>query len=255
MTQSAIAAQLYTLREMLKTPAEIAATLKKVKKIGYDAVQVSGMGKIEPHELAAILNGEGLTCCATHIALDWMKHNPKQVIEQHQLWGCKYTAIGSHKAASKAEWLQFTADYSAIAAQYDKSGLHIGYHNHSHELAHYDGTTALQLLIDNLGKNVWIELDTYWIVHGGGDPIQWIGKVAKRIPCVHLKDMAVTAEREQLMAEVGEGNLNWPGILKACRKAGVKWYIVEQDTCQRDPLESLAISLRNIKEKLLVAGC
>jgi sugar phosphate isomerase/epimerase len=247
MTQSAIAAQLYTLRETLTMPAEIAATLKKVKKIGYDAVQVSGMGKIEPHELAAILDGEGLTCCATHIALDWMKHNPKQVIEQHQLWGCKYTAIGSHKAGSKSEWLQFAAEYSAVAAQYDKSGLHVGYHNHSHELAHYDGVPALQLLIDNLAKDVWIELDTYWIVHGGGDPISWIGKVAKRIPCVHLKDMAVTTEREQLMAEVGEGNLNWPGILKACRKAGVKWFIVEQDTCQRDPLESLAISLRNLK--------
>jgi sugar phosphate isomerase/epimerase len=50
-----------------------------------------------------------------------------------------------------------------------------------------------------------------------------------------------------LMAEVGEGNLNWPAILEACRQAGVEWYIVEQDTCQRDPLESLRISLRNLQ--------
>jgi len=49
------------------------------------------------------------------------------------------------------------------------------------------------------------------------------------------------------MAEVGEGNLNWPRIVAACKKAGVEWYIVEQDTCERDPFESLAISLRNIK--------
>jgi sugar phosphate isomerase/epimerase len=245
---SAIAAQLFTLRDMLKTPAEIAATLKKVKRIGYDAVQVSGMGKIEPKELAVILDGEGLACCATHIPLDFLKNHASEAVEQHRLWKCQYTAIGSHHATNKADWLKFAADYNAVAAQYDSSDLRIGYHNHSHELTRYDGTTALQLLLDHLQSNVWMEIDTYWITQGGGDPIQWIDKVAGRIPCVHLKDMAVTADRTQLMAEVGEGNLNWPGILSACRKAGVKWYIVEQDTCQRDPLESLAISLRNLKQ-------
>jgi len=64
---------------------------------------------------------------------------------------------------------------------------------------------------------------------------------------VHLKDMAITPERQQLMAEVGEGNLNWPGILEACHEAGVKWYIVEQDICQRDPFESLKISFDNLE--------
>ncbi|HUB25766.1 MAG TPA: sugar phosphate isomerase/epimerase [Tepidisphaeraceae bacterium] len=245
---STIAAQLFTLRDMLKTPAAIAATLKKVKQIGYEAVQVSGMGKIEPKELAAILDGEGLACCATHIPIELMRDHASQVIEDHQLWKCRYTAIGSHHAASKADWLKFAAEYNAIAARFDQCDLRIGYHNHSHELAHHDGTTALQLLIDQLNANVWMEIDTYWIVHGGGDPIQWIDKVRGRIPCVHLKDMAVTPDRTQLMAEVGEGNLNWPGILAACRKAGVQWYIVEQDTCQRDPLESLAISLRNLRQ-------
>jgi sugar phosphate isomerase/epimerase len=66
------------------------------------------------------------------------------------------------------------------------------------------------------------------------------------MPLVHLKDMVMRG-REQLMAEVGEGNLNWPAILDACRDAGVVWYIVEQDTCQRDPFDSLGISLRNLR--------
>jgi sugar phosphate isomerase/epimerase len=52
--------------------------------------------------------------------------------------------------------------------------------------------------------------------------------------------------REQLYAEIGEGNLDWPSILAAARDAGVKWYIIEQDICQRDPFESLAISLSNL---------
>ena len=71
-------------------------------------------------------------------------------------------------------------------------------------------------------------------------------KAAGRADLVHVKDMAMRG-REQLYAEVGEGNLNWPAILDACEAAGARWYIVEQDTCQRDPFESLGISLRNLK--------
>ncbi len=77
--------------------------------------------------------------------------------------------------------------------------------------------------------------------------MQWIRKVSGRIPCVHIKDMAITPDKQQLMAEIGEGNLNWEGIFSACREAGVEWYIVEQDICQRDPFQSLEISLNNLK--------
>ena len=52
---------------------------------------------------------------------------------------------------------------------------------------------------------------------------------------------------QQAMAEVGEGNMNFPAILDACKEIGVEWYAVEQDICQRDPFESLAISLRNLQ--------
>ena len=250
MPTSRLAAQLYTLREFTKTPADVAATMKRVKRIGYDAVQCSGMGRIDPRELAAILNGEGLTCCATHVPLDRMKAEAQAVIDEHHLWGCKYTAIGGFfpKQPTGADWQNFAREYSAVASAFAGSGVEIGYHNHSHELARFDGRTALHILLDELDAAVWWEIDTYWIAHGGGDPIDWIRRVKGRVPCVHLKDMAITPERVQLMAEVGEGNLNWPGILAACREAGVQWYIVEQDVCYRDPFESLGISLRNLKE-------
>jgi sugar phosphate isomerase/epimerase len=62
--------------------------------------------------------------------------------------------------------------------------------------------------------------------------------------------MSITPEREQRMAEIGEGNLNWPAILKAAREGGVEWYLVEQDACYgRDPFESLAISFQYLKNK------
>ena len=249
-----IAAQMYTLREFTKTPADIAATLRKVKKLGYDAVQVSAFGKIDPKELAGILSGEGLTCCATHVSLEQLRDETARVIDEHKLWGCKYTAIGGFfpKNPRPADWPEFARGFNAAAEKFRGSGIRVGYHNHSHELVRFDGKTGLQILLGKFSAEIWMEIDTYWIQHGGGDPAAWIEKVSGRIPCVHLKDMAIGADGTQLMAEVGEGNLNWPSILSACRKAGVEWYIIEQDICQRDPFESLGISLRNAKEMGLV---
>src|SRR5437773_7136165 len=91
---SRIGAQLYTLRDYLKTPADIAKTLARVRKLGYEAVQVSGAGPIDPAELAKILKNEGLACGATHIGIDAMEKDPQKVIADHALWGCKYTAVG-----------------------------------------------------------------------------------------------------------------------------------------------------------------
>jgi len=245
---TSIACQLYTLRDFLKTPADIAATLKRVKKIGYDAVQLSALGPIDPNELAGMLKSEGLVCCATHLSLEKLRDEPQQIIDEHKAWGCEYTAIGYLKVASFDAWKQFAIDYNDIVAKYKSSALKIGYHNHNHELAKFDGKTAMQIMLDHFSSDVWMEIDTYWIQAGGGDPIEWIGKCKGRIPCVHFKDMAVTNDRVQLMAEIGEGNLNWRGIINACKSAGVKWYIIEQDDCNgRDPFESIAISLRNVR--------
>lgn len=245
---SKIAAQLYTLREFTKTPADVAKTLAKVRKIGYEAVQKSAVGPMDPKEFAKILQGEGLACCATHISLDEMNNKTQQVIDDHTLWGCHYTALGWYGGKDAAEWEKFSADYSATAKKFAGSGVSIGYHNHSHELVKYGPKTAMQIMIDKMDPSVWFEIDTYWITHGGGDPCQWIEKVGGRIPCVHLKDMSINAERKQLMAEVGEGNLNWLKIIDTCAKAGVKWYIVEQDDCNgKDPFDCLERSFKNVK--------
>jgi sugar phosphate isomerase/epimerase len=245
-----IAAQMYTLREFTKTPKDIATTLGRVKKMGYDAVQLSALGKIDPKELAAMLRGEGLICCATHVSLERLRDETAAVIEEHRLWGCKYTAIGGFfpKNPRPSDWPEFARAFNVTAQKFKGSGIRVGYHNHSHELGRFDGKVALQTLLDIFSQDVWMEIDTYWIQHGGGDPAAWIDRVAGRIPCVHLKDMAMGTDGVQQMAEVGEGNLNWPVILKACRGAGVEWFIIEQDICQRDPFESLAISLRNVKQ-------
>lgn len=250
MPASQIAAQLYTLRDFTKTPADIANTLKRVKQIGYDTVQLSALGKIDPKELANILKGEGLICAATHTPPDRLKNETQAVLDDHHLWGCKYTAIGGFLPPdpTAADWQNFIADFSATVRKFAGTGLAVGYHNHAHELARYDRKILLQTLISDLPKDAWFEIDTYWITYGGGDPAQWIRNVAGRVPCLHVKDMIVTPKREQRMAEVGEGNLNWPAILPAAKAAGVEWYIVEQDeTYGIDPFDCLATSLKNLK--------
>ncbi len=250
---SQIAVQLYTLREFTKTPADIARTFARVKKIGYDAVQCSALGPIEPKELARILQNEGLTCCATHMGFDAMRDQPEQTVENHKLWGCSLTAIGGWgwKDVNAADqWTTFAGEYSAIAAKYKGTGLSIGYHNHSHELMKFSGQTALDILFKSFSSEVWMEADTYWITHGGGDPIQYLSKYAGRIPAIHLKDMGiglVNGERKQQMREIGEGNLNFPGILDAARKAGTQWFIIEQDDCNGlDPFDCVDRSLKNL---------
>jgi sugar phosphate isomerase/epimerase len=115
----------------------------------------------------------------------------------------------------------------------------------------YGKRTGLEIIFEESDpRYLKAELDTYWIQHGGSDPADWIRRVKNRMPVVHLKDMAVITEGwnvQQMMAEIGEGNLNWPDILAACQEAKVEWYAVEQDVCQRDPFESLQISYQNLK--------
>ena len=250
MAASQLAAQLYTVRDFTNTPAEIATTMKKVKQLGYDAVQCSALGAIDAHELKRIVDGEGLTICATHTDYDRMRDDPQAVIDEHNLWGCKHAAIGGlpQEYRSAEGYARFAKEASEVAKRLAEGGLTFSYHNHSFELERFNGRTGLEILYEDSDPKYFnSELDTYWIQHGGADPAAWIRQLKGRAHIVHLKDMAMDG-RTQLFAEVGEGNLNWPAILDACTEANVEWYIVEQDTCQRDPFESLGISLRNLKE-------
>ncbi len=249
MAATQLAAQLYTLREFTKTPKDLAETLRKVKSIGYDAVQVSGTGPIEYSELKKIIDDTGITVCATHIPYQRMVDETEKVIQEHYLIECKYPAIGGlpSKYRNAEGFAKFAKEATEVGKKLAKGGVYFGYHNHSFELEKYNGRTGLQILYEDSDPRFFkAEIDTYWVQHGGGDPAWWIEKLSGRIPLVHLKDMTVRGG-QPIMAEVGEGNLNWPRIIDACRKAGVEWYIVEQDTCERDPFESLAISLRNLK--------
>lgn len=256
-----LAAQLYTVRQSTQTAAEMAETLKKVKAIGYPAVQLSAHGQdITDAEIKAMAEDAGLIICNTHVRpTEALWNDIDAVIAQHQLWNCKHVAIGAMPPQFREEgedgFKRFAAEGSKIGEQLAAAGMTFSYHNHSFELVKYGDRTGLDILYDDSDPRYFqAEIDTYWIQHGGADPAAWVMKMKDRMPAVHLKDMAVIpgegARGEQIMAEVGDGNLNWPAILQACKDIDVEWYIVEQDTCRRDPFESLKISFDNLQTLL-----
>lgn len=253
MNEQSIAAQLYTVREYLKTPEEIRTSLRKVKELGYEAVQASGLGPIEADELREILGSFGLTMCATHIGWDRLSDHLDEVIADHKLWNCEYVGLGSmpkNYQAGLDGYREFVKVFSEIGRRLSDSGLHLVYHNHCFEFERFDGTVGMDVLLDGAGPQTYtLELDTYWVQAGGANPVEWIAKASGRLKVIHLKDMAVNGWTP-VFAEVGQGNFNWPAIIDACRQSGVEWYVVEQDTCQRDPFESLGMSRHHLQSLL-----
>ncbi len=256
-----IAAQMYTLRDRCQTPAEIAKSCARLKKIGYHAIQASaaGFNDIPAAELKKILDDLDMVCCATHRSLEQLEDAPAS-IAYHETLGCKYTAIGGWGwtgSETREQWVAFIDRFSQLAQQYEGSSVKLGYHNHSHEWAPFGlaehpeninpQQTPITVLEEKLGPAAYFEIDTYWVAHAGAEPTAWLKRLAGRVPSIHVKDMTISAKREHKMCEIGAGNLNWSGILDAARAAGVEWYIVERDAGDLDPFDSLEISLRNLQ--------
>jgi len=249
MAASVLGAQLFTLRDHTKTLDEIRRTIDRVRKMGYVAVQASALGPIEPTELASICSAAGVQIVATHINYQRICDEVQAVIDEHQLWGCRHVAIGGlpQEFRNREGFSRFAVEASEAARPLIDAGLTFSYHNHSFELERFEGRTGLDILCDESDPEVFsFEIDTYWIQHGGANPVTWLDKLADRMHIVHLKDLAMDGA-QQLFAEVGEGNLEWGPILAAGKRAQIEWYLIEQDQCQRDPFESLELSLRNLR--------
>ena len=250
-----VAAQLYTLRDHLKTPADIAASLKKVRSIGYEAVQASGLGPIAEAELTRILKGEGLVLCATHEPSNEIRSETEKVIERLQKLGCNYTAYpypAGVDFSKPADVDLLIKELDAAGEKMARAGQVLTYHNHAHEFYKFQGKPLLDYIYDKSNpRYLQGEIDTYWVQAGGGNPVDWCKKLKGRLPLIHLKDYGVGPDGKPFFAEIGNGNLDFHSIIAAAEDSGCEWFIVEQDVCPGDPFESLAISFQYVREKLV----
>lgn len=253
MNLSNIAVQLYTLRDYCQNEADLEQTLRKVREIGYEAVQVSGIGPIAPERVKQLADAEGLRICATHVSLDSMVNDFDNTVQMHKLWNCKYVGLGSipdEYRTSGEGYSTFAKQATEIGRKLQEHDLQFIYHNHQFEYQKFAGRTGMDILQQESDPAaVGFELDTYWVHVGGVNPVDAIHQVKGRMGVVHLKDLEIV-DYKQVFAEIGEGNLNFKAIIEACREIGVEWYVVEQDVCRRDPFESLAISFNNLKQFL-----
>ena len=243
-----IGAQFYTVRNQCQTLDDFALTLRKVADIGYKTVQISGTCPYEAGWLKEQLDRNGLQCVLTHIPVPRLVGETAQVIAEHHHFGCEHVGLGwfpFNEAKEDESYAHFLHTFMPVAQQIREGGRYFMYHNHDQEFRRMDGQLILEKLAADFPADVMgFTLDTFWIQAGGGDPAQWVEKLAGRIPCIHLKDFAFGRK----MAVVGEGNINFDRVFEKAEAAGTKYMLVEQDDCNgEDPIECLRRSYEYLK--------
>lgn len=250
-----LAAQVYTIRDFIKTPSAFTASMARLRTIGYTGVQLD----LEHHpdvpavDIKRACDAEGLTICISHFGYELFESELDAIMERQQSWACTQTAIVAMPRRFHEEgadgYRRFAAAASAIGEKLAAAGIMLSYHNHSFEFVRFGNLTGLDLIFaESDVRYLQAEIDTYWVQHGGADPAAWIQRMAGRMPVVHYKDMAILPDGSQFFAEVGQGNLNWPRIVDATIETAVPWIVVEQDRCRRDPFDSLALSYRFLQQ-------
>ncbi len=242
-----VALQMYTVRN--EASEDLAGTLAQVSKIGYTAVELAGTYNKPASDLASMLNGLGLAVAGCHVNLNELETNLAASLDYNEAIGNKYIVcpwIGEERRRTADDYRALAATFERIGDACNARGLTFCYHNHAFEFDLFEGKPGLDILFESAdaGK-VHSELDVYWVAKGGKDPVEYLRKLAGRVPLVHLKDMA--QDEAGSFAEVGEGVLDFQAMFSAAEEAGAEWYIVEQDTCARPPFESIEISLRNLR--------
>lgn len=257
LTRKNIVAQLYTLREHCKTPEELEATLERVAAIGYGGVQVSGIAVKDAELIRSLCDRNGLDIVVTHFPFtDFTgKANFERLVEKHRIYGCKYAGIGSMPGEIFPQTFEGFASFGQklgqIAEKLSREDMHLVYHNHDFEFRRFNGKTAHEIIFEYAGDKLQAEIDTFWVAAGGAEPSEYISRFKDRLDVIHYKDYDIGPDGKRRMREVGEGNLNWPAIIKASLEAGVKYYAVEQDDCNgEDPFACLTVSFKNLTDML-----
>ncbi|MBQ3063929.1 MAG: sugar phosphate isomerase/epimerase [Clostridia bacterium] len=263
-----VAVQIYSVRD--DAQADFLGTLKKIKAMGYDGVELAGLYGNDPAAVKAMCEEVGLVPISAHVPYAQMVEDPEGVLGQYATIGCKYVAVPYLSEAERpggekfAEALKNIAMLGGVAK---KLGMTLLYHNHDFEFIKLDGKYGLDVMYDTVPADLLqTELDMCWVNVGGEEPAAYLSKYSGRAPVLHLKDFH--GEKSEDMYEligiesaapkrpgnfefrpVGSGLQNFPAILEAAKDAGVIWVVVEQDkpSMGLTPLTSIEKSRQFLK--------
>lgn len=253
---SGIALQLYTMRDAAKE--DLAGTLKRVREMGWEYVQWSGMPNIPAEEIRAALDEAGLKAIAAHCGVEPFEDDFETASGFWKTVGAPDVAPGGMMGDCQEtleDWLRGARRLDVLGAKLRETGMRLSYHNHDREFGFYEGDSRckLDILYEETGaNNLFAELDTAWVHVGGADPAAYLRKYAGRCPVIHVKDYAGDrdAEGHVVFTPLGQGVLDWPSIIAAGAEARVEWYVYEQDSVRGDLWEEVATSLSFLQANL-----
>lgn len=235
-----IGLQLYSLREQFA--GDVPATLDQVRSFGIEYVELAGTYKLAPEKFKELLDARGLKPISGHFPFERLRDQVEEVAREAKTLGLQYVGCAwiPHKdpfdeKTSREAIAVFNRAGEALA----KHGLKFFYHPHGYEFQlHGNGTLFDLMMAETKPEFVRYEMDVFWVIHPGHDPVKLLEKYGGRFELMHVKDMkkgtptGLLTGRSDVTNDValGTGVMDWPAILKAAQKAGVKWYFIEDES-------------------------
>lgn len=240
-----IGLQLYTVRQLMAESVE--RTLEMVAEIGYHEVEFAGYFERSPPELRATLDGLGLSAPATHYGLNIFREGLDQAIETGATLGHRYLVLPSLPAADHDElddYRRIGAEMNGFGEACQAAGMEFAYHNHAFEFEAMDGRIPFDVLLEETDPElVHIELDLFWAIEGGQDPLAYFEAHPGRFHLCHVKDRLA----DGTMVAVGSGELDFAAMFAQADRAGLRHFFVEHDQ-PSDPGASVRNSYRHLSQ-------
>jgi len=220
--------QLYTLRDMMEK--SVADTLKLVAGVGYGDVEFAGYFGHSAKDIRKLLDANGLAAPSVHVPLEVLRSALPQVIQDAKAIGHHYIVLPwlseEQRGDSVDSYKKLAAELNGFAKPIKDAGLQLAYHNHDFELTPVKGGLPYDVLLGETDKDlVKMELDLFWAVKAGVDPLALFAAHPGRFPLVHVKDMA----KDGAMVDVGTGTIDFKAIFAKAEQAGIRHQFIEHD--------------------------
>jgi sugar phosphate isomerase/epimerase len=131
--------------------------------------------------------------------------------------------------------------FNAVGEKCNEAGILFGYHNHDREFTtEFEGKPVYDWMLELTDpEKVMFQLDLYWIIEGGKDPLAYFDKYPGRFYLWHIKD------KEEVGAS---GEIDFDAIFAAKEKSGAQYGIVEVEQYNFDPIVSVEKSLEFLNQ-------